>query len=90
MNGAVYLGALVVAALAASGCSPKVVLPETTVCHLNSDCDSPLICANGTCRSACQMQVDCPAGELCIPEGDAGARVCLLPSESSDGGDAGG
>jgi hypothetical protein len=46
-------------------------------CSINSDCDSPLVCAFGRCHAACAESRDCPLGERC---GSAGAHgVCELP-----------
>jgi hypothetical protein len=50
-------------------------------CSINSDCDSPLICAFGRCHTACNESRDCGAGERCV-QSSAGA-VCELPDESS-------
>jgi hypothetical protein len=83
---------LVGLAIAASGCDPKVVQPGTG-CHLNSDCDNPLVCEFGMCRAPCTLQIDCPSGELCVPFDDAGGGVCELPADGgagTDAGDAGG
>ena len=50
-------------------------------CSINSDCDSPLICAFGRCHSACMESRDCSSGERCV-ESSAGT-VCELPEETT-------
>jgi len=46
-------------------------------CSINSDCDSPLVCAFGRCHAACAESRDCPLGERCVSSGAQG--VCELP-----------
>ncbi len=61
------MGAAVVifgAALGACGGSTKVA--SSMACHLNSDCDAPLICALGYCVGACKASRDCPNNERCV------------------------
>src|SRR5580700_1099847 len=51
-------------------------------CSINSDCDSPLVCAFGLCHSACKVSSDCPLmnpAEHCVVSGTVG--VCELPQE---------
>jgi hypothetical protein len=50
-------------------------------CSINSDCNSPLICAFGKCHEACQQSRDCPSGERCVSGGMD--NVCELPTEST-------
>jgi hypothetical protein len=50
-------------------------------CTINSDCDSPLICAFSRCHAACKQSRDCAAGERCVPSTAGG--VCELPQEST-------
>ncbi len=51
------------------------------VCSINSDCNSPLICAFGRCHYACAESRDCSSGERCVSSGTAG--VCQLAQEST-------
>lgn len=49
-------------------------------CALSSDCVDPsLVCVMGQCANACDSDVDCPPGELCIDEPGA-ASGCRDPS----------
>ncbi|HEX3771023.1 MAG TPA: DUF1566 domain-containing protein, partial [Polyangiaceae bacterium] len=50
-------------------------------CSINSDCDSPLICAFGRCHTACNESRDCSAGERCVQSSQG--SVCELPDEST-------
>ena len=50
-------------------------------CSINSDCDSPLICAFGRCHSACNESRDCSAGERCVAS--SAGSVCELPQETT-------
>ncbi len=72
---------LLVVALAAPSCgSSHAVLAAG--CSINSDCDSPLVCAFGRCHAACKVSSDCPAtnpAEHCVVSGSTG--VCELPQE---------
>jgi hypothetical protein len=49
-------------------------------CSINSDCNSPLICAFSKCHDACTESRDCPSGERCVLSGTTG--VCQLPAEA--------
>lgn len=52
-------------------------LEVEATCSRNSDCPAPLVCgADGSCRNACQTDVDCLSDERCGAE-----HVCLWPSE---------
>ena len=65
-----------VSAWSCGGSSPATVA-LAQACSINSDCDSPLICAFERCHNACTQSRDCPAGERCV---SAGAdSVCELP-----------
>src|ERR1019366_7037801 len=69
-----------IAATSASCSSSGVELSGS--CSINSDCDSPLICAFGKCHKACEVSSDCPVtspAERCIVSGTTG--VCELPQE---------
>ncbi len=51
-------------------------------CRIDSDCDSPLVCAFQRCHTACNESRDCPAGELCIAA-DPPYNVCQTPDEAT-------
>jgi hypothetical protein len=73
--------ALGVAAESCSSNPPPAGLAEG--CSINSDCQSPLICAFGLCHDACTESRDCPDQELCVASGSD--HVCELPKESACG-----
>lgn len=50
-------------------------------CNINTDCNSPLVCAFRRCHQQCDEPRDCPAGQQCVPSG-LPFKVCLLPDES--------
>ena len=54
-------------------------------CTINSDCNSPLICAFARCHEACAASRDCPNSERCVLSGAIG--ICQLPQESTCAGD---
>ena len=49
-------------------------------CLINSDCNSPLVCAFRKCHIACEATRDCPAGLRCVAS-DRPFHVCQLESE---------
>ncbi len=49
-------------------------------CLINTDCQSPLVCAFRACHVQCNEQRDCPAGELCVPT-DKPFKVCMFEKE---------
>ena len=51
-------------------------------CLINSDCQSPLVCAFKRCHTQCEYTRDCPAGERCVPS-DRPFNVCLLEDETA-------
>lgn len=51
-------------------------------CAINSDCDSPLVCAFQTCHQQCDASRDCPDSELCVTSVRPNA-VCQFPSEAT-------
>ncbi|MDP1921378.1 MAG: hypothetical protein Q8L14_34375 [Myxococcales bacterium] len=73
---------LFVAASLSASCVTKAPVPSALAegCLLNSDCESPLVCAFRRCHSACETSRDCPAGLHCRPA-DRPFNVCLLPDE---------
>ena len=50
-------------------------------CILNSDCNTPLVCAFKTCHDKCQDSRDCPDGQRCL-QSDRPFHVCQLPAET--------
>jgi hypothetical protein len=52
---------LLVAVALATSCSKSAALAAD--CSINSDCNSPLICAFGRCHNECTATRDCPTGE---------------------------
>ncbi len=69
---------------AASSCSSSNNGPNLSAnCSINSDCNSPLICAFARCHEACTESRDCMSGERCVQAGKSG--VCQLASESTCG-----
>ena len=65
---------------AVSSCSSSSGAGLSSTCSINSDCNSPLICAFTKCHAACHESRDCSAGERCVVSGANG--VCELPAET--------
>jgi hypothetical protein len=38
---------------------------ETSECSFNGDCEDPLVCAGGSCRTQCMSDRDCSSGWEC-------------------------
>jgi len=74
-------GVALVAAVAAACSSSSAGAALSANCSINSDCDSPLICAFGRCHDACMASRDCPDDERCVLSGTAGS--CQLPTETT-------
>ena len=51
-------------------------------CNINSDCDSPLVCAFSRCHDQCTSSRDCPSGERCMTA-QYPLHVCQLDAEKS-------
>ena len=64
-------------------CDPTPFAPEGDLrgCTLNSECNTPLVCAFERCHSECYTSRDCVAPQLCVRAGAVG--VCQLPDEVS-------
>jgi hypothetical protein len=71
----------VVVAAATWSCKSSSAAGLAGSCSINSDCDSPLVCAFGRCHAACATSRDCPTGETCLVTGSGG--VCQLPQEAA-------
>ncbi len=55
---------------------PYYVCQPITLCSLNSQCPSPLVCArDGECRDECESSRDCVAGQSCID------GTCVAPDD---------
>ncbi|HVU02506.1 MAG TPA: hypothetical protein VHE30_12170 [Polyangiaceae bacterium] len=52
-------------------------------CHLNTDCDTGLVCSAGLCHASCEGSRDCPTGASCVHTAEG--NVCELPGDP-DGG----
>ncbi|HEY3592485.1 MAG TPA: hypothetical protein VGL13_01370, partial [Polyangiaceae bacterium] len=81
--GRVVLGlTLLVWVVLASGCKSSNESLGTLAagCVLNTDCESPLVCAFKRCHAECETSRDCPAGERCV-ESDKPFHVCQLAEE---------
>jgi hypothetical protein len=46
-------------------------------CSINSDCNSPFVCAFKRCHTQCQGTVNCPAGARCVHARDVDTGVLL-------------
>jgi hypothetical protein len=55
--------------------------PPGATCLVSSDCLDPLVCALGTCHSACLEDRDCPAFQRCVSAG--AGRVCQLSGSTT-------
>jgi len=84
-RGLTFAGAALVASAFAGACGSddaeelrRAKLAEG--CLLNTDCNSPLVCAFRKCHTECNEQRDCPDGELCVPT-DKPFKVCMFESE---------
>lgn len=51
-------------------------------CERNSQCQAPLVCRLTRCRNECATARDCPAGSLCVVDGQ-GIGSCRLPDEDT-------
>ncbi len=70
---------------AAGGCgdSSKEKIQAASLsegCLINTDCESPLVCAFRRCHDACETSRDCPAGQRCLAS-DRPFHVCQLADE---------
>jgi hypothetical protein len=72
-----------IAVACSSSSTDQAKLAELSAgCIVNSDCDSPLVCAFKTCHDKCETSRDCPDNELCVAS-DKPYHVCQLPSEAT-------
>jgi Putative metal-binding motif len=69
--------------LAAASCGESTPAHKLAKgCSINSDCDSPLVCAFQSCHQQCDASRDCPDSELCVTSVRPHS-VCQFPSEAS-------
>jgi len=74
--------AVFLTALAFGACSSDDKVPAQLAegCVINTDCNSPLVCAFRRCHNACTTTRDCPAGQRCVAS-DRPFNVCQLDIE---------
>jgi hypothetical protein len=70
----------VVIAFGACSSDEKLTAKLAEGCLLNTDCESPLVCAFRRCHNACMTTRDCPAGQRCVAS-DRPFNVCQLDIE---------
>src|SRR4051812_29030472 len=51
-------------------------------CLVNTDCNTPLVCAFRKCHNACEATRDCPVGLRCVAS-DRPFHVCQLGTEQA-------
>ena len=74
---------VVMGLLVASACSDSTQSKAASLaagCSINSDCQSPLVCAFQRCHSACETSRDCDPGQRCMAS-DRPFHVCQLAQE---------
>jgi hypothetical protein len=67
-------------ALAGSCSSDKKLAAIAEGCLINTDCNSPLVCAFRRCHTACSTSRDCQPGQRCVAS-DRPYHVCQLAEE---------
>jgi hypothetical protein len=65
---------------ACDGEEPVEVAALGDGCLINTDCESPLVCAFRRCHAGCEESRDCPAGQRCVIA-DRPFHVCQLDDE---------
>lgn len=53
-------------------------------CNLTSECDTPLVCRLGHCRSECATSRDCPVGAQCLLDAQKIGSCQLVEEQSCD------
>src|SRR5580658_616928 len=79
-----FCGLVIAVGLGIPACnssSTAAGLAAAQACHVNSDCQSGLLCALGACRAQCTTSADCQTGGTCIDNGDV--AVCQYASENN-------
>lgn len=69
-----FVGWIAVAGLLGYGCPSTAPAQQ---CRFNDECDPPLVCSAGYCRSPCAQDRDCPASSLCVPYRTESVRLCV-------------
>jgi hypothetical protein len=78
----VFFALAVAVAVAAASCGKSSSGASVAGnCSINSDCDSPLVCAFARCHAECAESRDCASGERCVDSTAGG--VCQLMQEST-------
>ncbi|HVY48960.1 MAG TPA: hypothetical protein VHB21_23885 [Minicystis sp.] len=72
--------ALALVPIACGGDPPLVTIGGG--CLINSDCNSPLVCAFRRCHTQCETDRDCQQGERCVVA-ERPDRVCQLEDEQT-------
>ena len=73
---------LLVAFGACSSDDPPPLVGISDACLINTDCNSPLVCAFRKCHVACETSRDCGIGQRCMAS-DRPFHVCQLADEKS-------
>ena len=73
---------LLVAFGACSSDDPPPLVGISDACLINTDCNSPLVCAFRKCHVACETSRDCGLGQRCMAS-DRPFHVCQLADEKS-------
>jgi len=77
-------GCVLGAAVVIFSCNSSSGAALSATCSINSDCNSPLVCAFARCHAQCIESRDCTTpGERCVSSGTGTARVCQLPPETA-------
>jgi len=75
------LASLLISALALACSSDTPPLADLSQgCLVNTDCNSPLVCAFRRCHNQCMTTRDCPVGTRCVAS-DRPFHVCQLAEE---------
>jgi hypothetical protein len=69
------------------GCNSSKKVDLGDGCSLNSDCNSPLVCAFGKCHTACEETRDCAPGQSCVNTAQGG--VCQSATDAQCDGSTG-
>ena len=73
--------AWVLGVAAVAACAPDLPLSLGSQCELNSDCETPLVCRIGYCRTECSTSRDCALGLDCLQD-NQGLGACQLPQDT--------
>lgn len=59
----------------------KIAATQSSICHINSDCATDLVCVFQRCHDACTTSRDCERGSRCVA-GVGKQHVCQLADEA--------